>query len=241
MYNPSVWSDAYIDTSQDTLYAQVDNGYFVQYIRSSGYMSTYEPTESSVTELPNTAVFTPIRKSNGKIICTQLIDLLVLDAQQQSIDLNLFRAYLESLDPRIQQLLGNLRDKDVDVKFWITALQSGIVVTASDGSVKDGQGTYAVIFMAGDKELRFQGPVDCHPLLLQSYRAELTGLLAIWVLLECLSNYRREDISGKVLAYVNNVSAMNANNQEGAFPGEAAHTAPDFDLLQEIWSYRLFT
>eukprot|EP00957_Ditylum_brightwellii_P193949 14770470-Ditylum_brightwellii.AAC.1 len=43
------------------------------------------------------------------------------------------------------------------------------------------------------------------------------------------------------MAHVDNISAVTANNQEGAFPGVAAHTASDFDLLQEIWSYWSFT
>eukprot|EP00957_Ditylum_brightwellii_P131652 10040506-Ditylum_brightwellii.AAC.1 len=29
---------------------------------------------------------------------------------------------------------------------------------------------------------------------------------------------------------------VTANNQNGAFPGVASHTAPDIDILQEIWA-----
>eukprot|EP00957_Ditylum_brightwellii_P126668 9654979-Ditylum_brightwellii.AAC.1 len=116
-------------------------------------MSTYEPTELLVTTLLYTAVFTPTKKYSGKIICTHLIDLFVLDAQQQATDITLFHSYLESLNPQLKQLLGNLKDQEVDAEFWMAAMQAGIVVTASDGSVKDGRGTYAVIFMARDSEL----------------------------------------------------------------------------------------
>eukprot|EP00957_Ditylum_brightwellii_P116569 8891761-Ditylum_brightwellii.AAC.1 len=64
--------------------------------------------------------------------------------------------------------------QDVGAEFWIAALQAGIVEIALDGSVKDGWGTYTVIFTAGGRDLWLQGPVDCHPSLIQSYRAELT-------------------------------------------------------------------
>eukprot|EP00957_Ditylum_brightwellii_P092854 7068922-Ditylum_brightwellii.AAC.1 len=43
------------------------------------------------------------------------------------------------------------------------------------------------------------------------------------------------------MAHLDNVVAVSANNQEGAFPGVVAHTASDFDLLQEIWSHWSYT
>eukprot|EP00957_Ditylum_brightwellii_P136178 10385543-Ditylum_brightwellii.AAC.1 len=58
--------------------------------------------------------------------------------KQQQTDWQSFQAYIESLDPALQRLLGNLTDQDIDVEFWTAALQSGIVATASDGSAKDG-------------------------------------------------------------------------------------------------------
>eukprot|EP00957_Ditylum_brightwellii_P077846 5916641-Ditylum_brightwellii.AAC.1 len=69
------------------------------------------------------------------------------------MDMTLFCSYMESLNPQLKQLLGNLMDQEVDAGFWMAALQAGIVITASDGSVKDSQGAYAVIFKAGDSEL----------------------------------------------------------------------------------------
>eukprot|EP00957_Ditylum_brightwellii_P141519 10780847-Ditylum_brightwellii.AAC.1 len=44
--------------------------------------------------------------------------------------------------------------------------QSGMVEISSDGLVKEGCGTYAIIFKSGNQEVHFQGPVDCHPSLL---------------------------------------------------------------------------
>eukprot|EP00957_Ditylum_brightwellii_P175455 13357552-Ditylum_brightwellii.AAC.1 len=86
-----------------------------------------------------------------------------------------------------------------------------MVETALDGSVNDGQGTYMVIFIAGGKGLWFQRP--------------------------CLSNYSNEEIVSKVMPYVDNIAAVAASSQYGAYPGVASHTALDIDLLQEICSY----
>eukprot|EP00957_Ditylum_brightwellii_P116438 8881646-Ditylum_brightwellii.AAC.1 len=127
------------------------------------------------------------------------------------------------------------------MEFWIAALQAGIVETASDGTVKDGKGTYVVIFTAGERELWFQGLVDCHPSLIQSYRVELTGLSAIRLLLKHLRDCSNEEIVSDVVAYVNNKATITANNQNEAYPGVAFHTASDVDLLQEIWSHHSIT
>eukprot|EP00957_Ditylum_brightwellii_P059763 4537495-Ditylum_brightwellii.AAC.1 len=101
-------------------------------------MSTYEPGSNAQPALPKTAVFTPIKHTNGKILCTHLIDSFLLDAQQQQTDWQSFPVYIESLDPALKCFLGNLTDQDIDVDFWTVALQSGLVTTASDGSMKDG-------------------------------------------------------------------------------------------------------
>eukprot|EP00957_Ditylum_brightwellii_P060889 4622246-Ditylum_brightwellii.AAC.1 len=69
------------------------------------------------------------------------------------MDMTSFHSYLESLNLQLKRLLGNLMDQEMDAEFWMAALQAGIVVTASDGSVKHRRGTYTVIFKAGDSEL----------------------------------------------------------------------------------------
>eukprot|EP00957_Ditylum_brightwellii_P167745 12770013-Ditylum_brightwellii.AAC.1 len=61
------------------------------------------------------------------------------------IDRTSFTEYLASLDPELQRLLGNLSQQDIDTDYWIAALRAEIVTAASDGSVKLGCGTYAVV------------------------------------------------------------------------------------------------
>eukprot|EP00957_Ditylum_brightwellii_P143911 10966099-Ditylum_brightwellii.AAC.1 len=45
----------------------------------------------------------------------------------------------------------------------------------------------------------------------------------------------------QVTVYVDNKAAVAMNNIETAYPGVAAHTASDIDILQAIWSYQMAT
>eukprot|EP00957_Ditylum_brightwellii_P191886 14607648-Ditylum_brightwellii.AAC.1 len=133
-------------------------------------MATYSPTTHHLPEPPLTAMFTPIRRFRDQVICIRLIDSLLLAHQSIEVGRSSFATYLSSLDLGWQRLLGNLAQQGIDKEFWISALQAGTVEVVSDGSVKGGSGTYAVVFKSGKKLLWFQGPVDCHPQLLQSYQ-----------------------------------------------------------------------
>eukprot|EP00957_Ditylum_brightwellii_P199103 15176855-Ditylum_brightwellii.AAC.1 len=139
-------------------------------------MAMYSPTEQQVASPPSTAVFTPIKRQYEQGICTNLIDFCLLDVQDKKLDADSFTVYLSSLDPTLKHLLGNLLEQDIDIEFWLAAFQYGTLVGTSDGSVKNGQ-----------------GPVDCHPSLLQSYRAELTGILAVYCILKCMRKYSKEE------------------------------------------------
>eukprot|EP00957_Ditylum_brightwellii_P071892 5464058-Ditylum_brightwellii.AAC.1 len=133
-----------------------------------------------------------------------------------------------------QQLLGNLSQQEMDTDFWVSVLQADTVILGSDGLVKEGCGTYAVVFQSGKKEIRFQGPVNCHPSLILAYCAELTDILVIYHLLKCMTEYSKESFEIEVTAHVDNSTAVNANNQDHNYPGITSHTAPDIDLLMEI-------
>eukprot|EP00957_Ditylum_brightwellii_P183743 13995309-Ditylum_brightwellii.AAC.1 len=101
-----------------------------------GHMSTYTPTQHQLSAPPLHAKFTPTRKVCNQVICTYLTDSFLLDHQTTKLDHSSFATYLDSLDPVLKQLLGNLPHQDIDTDFWISALQSGTVTVASDGSVK---------------------------------------------------------------------------------------------------------
>eukprot|EP00957_Ditylum_brightwellii_P033814 2562388-Ditylum_brightwellii.AAC.1 len=118
----------------DTLYAQNKNGSYSIYNRVLGHMYAYAPTKTDTNTLPQSALFTPVKDVGETIICTQIIDSFVSIVQENSLDHDYFKSYLHSLDPCPQRLLGNLLSQEVDVNYWVAALQSGIVETASDGS-----------------------------------------------------------------------------------------------------------
>eukprot|EP00957_Ditylum_brightwellii_P010694 809987-Ditylum_brightwellii.AAC.1 len=117
--------------------------------------------------------------------------------------------------------------------MWVEAFRTGNVEAASDGSVKSGISTYAVVFTSGRKHLRFQGLIDCHPALIQSYRAELTSLLVIYYFMWCLSTFAQCSCP-EIPAHVDNSAAVTANNVEELAPGFAEHTCSDFDILNKI-------
>eukprot|EP00957_Ditylum_brightwellii_P096224 7329805-Ditylum_brightwellii.AAC.1 len=85
------------------------------------------------------------------------------------------------------------------------------------------------------KALRFQGPVDCDPSLLQSYCAELTGILVTYYFLKYLSTYSQTSVIVEVTTHVDNILAVEINNLEAQYPGVATHTSSDIDILKEIW------
>eukprot|EP00957_Ditylum_brightwellii_P204383 15338985-Ditylum_brightwellii.AAC.1 len=71
-------------------------------------------------------------------------------------------------------MLGNIHEQDIDTTYWIKDINDNRVTITSDGPVKSGSGTFAVILQSNTQELCFQGPINCYPTLLESYKAELT-------------------------------------------------------------------
>eukprot|EP00957_Ditylum_brightwellii_P199362 15195748-Ditylum_brightwellii.AAC.1 len=128
-------------------------------------MLTYNLIQHQLPVPPPHAKFTPIRTVRDQVICAHPIDSVLLDHQTNDTVRSSFAEYLASLDPRLKHILGNLPQQEIDTEFWISALQYGIVTVASDGSVKNGCGSYAVVFQAGEKTIWFQGPVYGHPSL----------------------------------------------------------------------------
>eukprot|EP00957_Ditylum_brightwellii_P041918 3174944-Ditylum_brightwellii.AAC.1 len=74
---------------------------------------------------------------------------------------------------------------------WIldTTLNKGKVTVATDGSVAEKKGYFAVVFHTEDKEIPFQGSCDCVPQLISSYQTELMGILLMLYLLQALSSF----------------------------------------------------
>eukprot|EP00957_Ditylum_brightwellii_P150993 11497553-Ditylum_brightwellii.AAC.1 len=74
-----------------------------------------------------------------------------------------FQLHFDTLPSHIKCTLGNLKTQEVDVEYWLQALQENKVTIASDDSVKEKMGSYAVILHTDESELRLQGPCNCSP------------------------------------------------------------------------------
>eukprot|EP00957_Ditylum_brightwellii_P058707 4452041-Ditylum_brightwellii.AAC.1 len=53
-------------------------------------------------------------------------------------------------------MLGNLIAAEVDVDYWIQALNCGIVTIAADGSVAAQRGYFATVLHTDQRQLRFR-------------------------------------------------------------------------------------
>eukprot|EP00957_Ditylum_brightwellii_P072542 5512657-Ditylum_brightwellii.AAC.1 len=68
--------------------------------------------------------------------------------------------YLDTLQATVKRILGTLVAQDIDSEYWMSALRDGDATIGTDGSLKDGEGSFAVAIHAKDKQLTFAGPVD---------------------------------------------------------------------------------
>ena len=129
--------------------------------------------------------------------------------------------------------LGNLDPTEVDVEYWLNALQEGSVNIASDGSVAKGKGYYALLLKMKDRQLQFQGPCDCDPQLVSSYRAELMGILALYYLLDVMAEHHQTKVTHNLIIHVDNSAAVRTSNKDIP-PGIRSHLTTNIDIIQEI-------
>eukprot|EP00957_Ditylum_brightwellii_P090784 6913323-Ditylum_brightwellii.AAC.1 len=100
-----------------------------------------------------------------------------------------FFGYIAHQAQLIKWLLGTLTAQNVDPNHWLTAINSGKVTTATDGSVAEQKGYFAMILHTENEQIWFQGPCNCNKALIYSYRAELTGILSALYLLQAFVKY----------------------------------------------------
>eukprot|EP00957_Ditylum_brightwellii_P211683 15366463-Ditylum_brightwellii.AAC.1 len=148
-----------------------------------------------------------------------------------------FKDYLLLQPKHIWHLLGNLQAEDADTAYWIDALNNNTVTIATDRSVAENRGYFALIFHTEDRQLHFQGPCDGHESLMTSYRSELTGMLSALYLLWALSQYTTTPLSCKQQLFCDISAAVTHTNYTIA-PGIKAHIAAEYNLSQEICSVK---
>eukprot|EP00957_Ditylum_brightwellii_P014265 1073945-Ditylum_brightwellii.AAC.1 len=124
-----------------------------------------------------------------------------------------YQSHFDTLPSHIKRTLGNLKTQEVDVEYWLQALQENSVNIASDGSVIGKMGSYAVILHTEERELCLQGPCNCSTQCISSYRAELMGILAVYYLLHSFISFRDTPTELSASLYCDNISAVRSSNR----------------------------
>eukprot|EP00957_Ditylum_brightwellii_P093319 7106529-Ditylum_brightwellii.AAC.1 len=143
---------------------------FVKHRPAHSNKFTYNPTDYQTASLPSSACFVPVRNLPGKVISTGLIDSFHLPTQTRKSTSSSFSKYLSTLDLNKWHPLGNINKQEIDPKYWQSEINTGTVEVASDRSVRDVTGTYAVVLKLEDRPLipRPSGLPSFHYLVVQS-------------------------------------------------------------------------
>eukprot|EP00957_Ditylum_brightwellii_P022814 1721008-Ditylum_brightwellii.AAC.1 len=147
--------------------------------------------------------------------------------------LSSFSEYLDKQQQHTKQLLGTLLVQDIDPKYWTQALNDGKVTVATDESVAEKKGYFAIIFHTADEEICFEGTCDRVPQLISSYQTELTGILSVLYLICTLSSFTHNQITREQELLCDNLSAVHRMSIDTP-PGIRLHLATDFDMINEI-------
>eukprot|EP00957_Ditylum_brightwellii_P161817 12320627-Ditylum_brightwellii.AAC.1 len=80
--------------------------------------------------------------------------------QLQNANLTTFSDYIAVQPAHFQRLLGNLQATELDVDYWISAINVSSVMIATNGLVADSNGFFATVLHTEEKTLCFQGPCN---------------------------------------------------------------------------------
>eukprot|EP00957_Ditylum_brightwellii_P035231 2671668-Ditylum_brightwellii.AAC.1 len=130
-------------------------------------------------------------------------------------------------------MLGNLKSAEVDVDYWIDALNCSNVTIATDGSVMAQRGYFATVLHTDQQQLCFQGPCNGARSMMSSYRTELAGILSALYLLHALLDYSGICITTRQSLHCDNAAAVSRANKN-IDPGITACLIVDYDLVKEI-------
>jgi hypothetical protein len=198
---------------------------------STGSLSTLSPNESSlfpitVTHLQN-GTFTIVASTSPFRIQA---DAIVPDLWRHTTTLEV----LQHTPPFFQHLLSNPMTKEKCQEIC-EELQAETLVACSDGACDRNQGRFScgVVFAS---ELLTQeigtaaGPVDGHPSLVSSYRAELSRIVATLYLIYRICQFYHIH-NGKMTLYCNNKGALR-NAFRPITLGFTPYLLADHDLIE---------
>eukprot|EP00957_Ditylum_brightwellii_P019049 1434080-Ditylum_brightwellii.AAC.2 len=223
-----------VSTQRLKYYVNHTHGSYTAHHKDPNSDCQFLPKEQQLSAPPTNAIFSPICHSATVVICLQHLAMILTPTQQQEITTLSFQDYINTYPAYMKHILGTLLEQDIDANYWITIISDIRVTITSDGLVKAGTGTFAVILKMDDQDLYFQGPVDCHQTLIESYQSKLTGILATYYILQCLKEYIQQSIQSDLVLHVDSISATAVNNIKEKYRGVTAHNRLDVDIIVEI-------
>eukprot|EP00957_Ditylum_brightwellii_P204378 15338972-Ditylum_brightwellii.AAC.1 len=195
------------------------------------YSSSRNAVFKSYQELPSDAEICAVRKFGSTIYCKAPLShavtlhdsLMATNAGTQT-----FAAFLVKQPHHVQQLLGNLCAEDVDVDYWINAINVGAVTIATDGSVADKKGYFVAVLYTTERFLRYQGPCDRAKDLMTSYWKELSGILFTLYLIRAFTEFSNTVITSAPPLFCNNSAAV-SRTKKTISPGICEHLVADYN------------
>jgi hypothetical protein len=145
-------------------------------------------------------------------------------------------SFLQDTPVYFQHLLGQIHIySDEQANIMAQAIQDSVLVACSNESHEALQGTGTSGWVSSDNLDSFRvqstGPVDCHPSLNSSYRAELTGLLTVTYIIYRICSWRNL-AQGMVTIYCDKKGALH-NMYTKEFSGVGQFLKPDYDIIQQ--------
>eukprot|EP00957_Ditylum_brightwellii_P211227 15365920-Ditylum_brightwellii.AAC.2 len=210
------------------------DGSFSEYTRAPGRSTLYR-LRGPIDSLPDAAVRILASKLGPFLSSTAAADYVINHPSLSDTCPSAFTDYMQQLPKHVKCFLGNLHCQQIDVDYRIAALQQGHVHISTDGSVADRKGYHAVVFHTDSQMLQFQGPCDGLPLLMTSYRSELSGILVTLYFISALQDFTKESILAHLPLYCDNSAAVLSSNTTTA-PGVTSHLCPDYNVVSEVWS-----
>eukprot|EP00957_Ditylum_brightwellii_P051565 3910671-Ditylum_brightwellii.AAC.1 len=132
-------------------------------------------------------MFCTVRKFGSPLAIAEQLNTNI---SANDINTRLFESFLRELPAHVKQLLGNLQADNVNVGYWIDAINSGLATIAIDGS----------------------GPCDGAKTLMTSCRVELTDILSALYLLCAMAEFSKSEILSAQTLLCDNSAAVSYTN-----------------------------
>eukprot|EP00957_Ditylum_brightwellii_P005395 411557-Ditylum_brightwellii.AAC.1 len=114
--------------------------------------------------------------------CKAPLTLLQAEIEQEietaAYSASTFAEFISAQPAHIRHILGTLDTDNINVDYWIRAINDGKVTIAIDGSMAQQKGYFATVLHTDERQLQFQGPCNCYPCLILLHWTEFTRILA---------------------------------------------------------------